>query len=125
MPGTDIERASHRIRRVAAVWAIALVLATSGLNIGLRLSEAQAEMAAPSSTTVSTPLPPSREITSSIGAMTSHNPGKQGDIPSGERKVLIVLLALCFAVMAFAGGRLLRHGLADLLRAGSGPARRK
>ncbi|KQW28952.1 hypothetical protein ASE36_10750 [Rhizobium sp. Root274] len=70
----------------------------------------------------SAPLPPSREVTSSIGLMTTpalnarHTLGTSS-LPTPERKVLILLLGLCFVVMAFGGYGLWRRSLEDLVQA--------
>ncbi|WP_133253011.1 hypothetical protein [Rhizobium wuzhouense] len=65
-------------------------------------------------------LPPSREITSSIGALaapkTPPHPVQTSTLPRDERITLISLLALCFGVMAFGGFRLWRRSVDDLMR---------
>lgn len=68
----------------------------------------------------SQPLSPSPEVTSSIGtvvvAKTRPEPRRTNPMPSRERIILIGLLGLCFAVMAFGGYRLWRRSVNELLR---------
>jgi hypothetical protein len=72
-------------------------------------------------------LPPSAEVTSSIGTLaspkTTTQPARTSTIPARERITLIGLLALCFGAMAFGGFRLWRRSVDDLIRGSSASGR--
>jgi hypothetical protein len=94
---------------------------------------ARAELAVPSSQaeqsqTGRTVLPPSAEVTSSIGTLaspkTATQPSRTSNIPAAERITLISLLALCFGAMAYGGFRLWRRSVDDLIRARSSASAR-
>ncbi|MDH4441268.1 MAG: hypothetical protein QE284_12880 [Rhizobium sp.] len=114
MPRNDVDKVRHRPIRSVPLLAVAMLVYSTGVVVGSHVALAQTQMVAPASP-VEPQLPPSRETTSSIGSMTVPKTATPSALPTAERRTLIVLLALCFGVMAFAGGRLLRRGFMDVL----------
>ena len=102
--------------------AAALLIATASAVIANPQADPQTAPVATAASTDTLPLPPSREVTSSIGMVT--NPAflakrspATSTLPSPERKVLMLLLGLCFIVMAVGGYALWRRSIEDLVEA--------
>lgn len=126
MPLQDLDarppsRASRFRLRMGIV--AALLIGTASVGIANPQTVPREPVAGTTQETAhSAPLPASREVTSSISLMTTpalnarHSPGTSS-LPTPERKVLILLLGLCFVVMAFGGYGLWRRSVEDLVQA--------
>jgi hypothetical protein len=102
--------------------AAALLIATTSAVIANPQAGPQTAPAAPAASTDTLALPPNREVTSSIGMVTNpafltKRSAETSTIPSPERKVLMLLLGLCFIVMAVGGYALWRRSIEDLVEA--------
>jgi hypothetical protein len=134
MPISDIDQDCRpRSRRRGGLCATAIVLGVALISLEMPEAGARAELAVPSSQAEHsqggrTVLPPSAEVTSSIGILaspkTATQPSRTSNIPARERITLISLLALCFGAMAYGGFRLWRRSVDDLIRARSSASAR-
>jgi hypothetical protein len=104
-----------------ALWAAAMLLGLALISLETPTVAAHAPPAASSlpaemARSETPALPPSTEITSSIGTLAAQQRAQASAIPVPERIILIGLLAVCFGVMAFGGFRLWRRSVDDLIR---------
>jgi hypothetical protein len=128
MPLQDLDAMpqSRPLRRRSRIWIVATLFIGTATAV---IANPQPAPQGPAPIVAQGPThspPPSGEVTSSIGMMTAPaNTVRQGlansTIPTPERKILILLLGLCFLVMVFGGYGLWRRGVEDMVRAKAPP----